>query len=214
MGTMRLALLFVSALLALGQTAAAQTSSPKKAAPVAAPKNYKLSGSPSATVTLEIYTDYECPHCRRLYLESIPDVIAKYVNTGKVRILHRDFPLPGHQYSKLAARYANAAGQIGKYEAVVTQIFTTQTEWSGNGSLDAVVAKVLSPAEMVKVREMVKSDSHLDDGVAADYVEGQRDQLTETPTTMVVANGKREKISGFLPASILESYIDQKLGKK
>jgi protein-disulfide isomerase len=37
--------------------------------------------------------------------------VADYVKTGKVRLIHRDFPLAMHQHSKLAARYANDRGK-------------------------------------------------------------------------------------------------------
>ncbi len=219
MEKMRTALLLVSALAAFAQAPSTPTAAPKKpAAPKsaeAAPaKNFKLSGSPSAACTIEIYTDYECPHCRRLYLETMPEILTKYLNTNKIQVLHRDFPLPGHQYSKLAARYANAAGQIGKYEMAVTQIFTTQADWSQNGNIDGAMAKVFAQADMVKIREMVKNDSHLDDSVTADFAMGQKDGLTETPTIMIVKGGKRERISGFMPANILGSYLDQKLAQK
>ena len=130
-------------------------------------------------MTIEVYTDYECPSCRNLYLETLPQLTAEYVATGKVRLIHRDFPLPKHQYSGLAARYANAAGEIGRYDLVANQIFKTQPEWSQNGNIDAQVAKVLPPGEMQKVRELVKTDSHLDDTKNADVAMGTRDNLTQ-----------------------------------
>ena len=54
------------------------------------PKNFKLSGSGLARVTCEVYTDYECPACARFYLTVAPQLVADYVATGKVKLLHRD----------------------------------------------------------------------------------------------------------------------------
>jgi protein-disulfide isomerase len=184
----------------------------KAAAPPVA-KNFKLSGSPSAPITLEVYTDYECPSCRTLYMDVLPPLEAQYVATGKVQLLHRDFPLTQHQYSRLAAKYANAAGQIGRYELVASQLFKTQPEWAQNGNVDATVAKVLPPGEMQKVRELVKSDPHLDDTVTADLAMGARDNLNQTPTMIIVNRGKRQKIDGAVPFNILKSYLDQILAK-
>jgi len=187
----------------------------KKAAAPATPmaKNFKLSGNPTAPLTLELYTDYECPSCRMFYLQVLPAVIANYVTTGKIQLLHRDFPLPMHQFSKVAARYANAAGQIGRYDLVAGQIFNTQPDWAQNGSIDAQVAKVLPPGEMQKVRDLVKSDSHLDDTVTADVSMGNTDGLNQTPTMVFVYKGKRQRIDGALPYEILKSYIDQMLAR-
>jgi len=53
--------------------------------------NFKEIGSAKAPITVEIYADYECPHCRALYMEVVPSLIAEFVKTGKVRLIHRDF---------------------------------------------------------------------------------------------------------------------------
>jgi protein-disulfide isomerase len=214
MESMRYFLLFVPALLLTAQTPAApkKASDHKALAAVSVPKNFKESGSPTAPVTVEIYTDYECPACRALYMETLPSLNQDFVATGKVHLLHRDYPLPQHQFSKLATRYANAAGAIGKYDVVANQIFVTQPDWSQNGNVDAAVAKVLSPADMEKVRAMVKTDSHLDDSVAQDVaMANNQDHLTQTPTIVIVAKGKRDVIAGGMPYSILKQYLDQKL---
>jgi protein-disulfide isomerase len=219
---MRYLLLFVPALLLTAQTPATTTVSNKKApehkalaTAVSIPKNFKESGSTTAPVTVEIYTDYECPACRDLYMNTLPSLNNDFVATGKVRLVHRDYPLPQHQFSKIATRYANAAGAIGKYDLVANQLFVTQPEWSQNGNVDGTVAKVLTPADMEKVRAMVKTDSHLDDTVAKDVaLANNTDHLTQTPTIVIVSkNGKRDVIGGGMPYSILSQYLKQKIAQ-
>jgi protein-disulfide isomerase len=142
----------------------------------------------------------------------LPVLRREYIDTGKVRLVHRDFPLPQHKYTRIATRYANAAGQIGRYDLVARQIFETQPDWDQNGSIDAQIAKVLPPGDLVKVRELVANDAHLDDSVNVDVQMGTyTDRLKETPTLVVVANGKRDVISGAPPYGILKQYIDSKL---
>lgn len=175
-------------------------------------KNFRESGSSTAPITIEIYADYECPHCRALYMDVLPSLMTEFVRTGKVHLIHRDYPLPGHASARLAARYANAAGQIGKYDLVANQIFQTQPEWSQNGNVDAAVAKVLSPAEMAKVRALVKNDAKLDESVDRDIEMGtDRDHITGTPTIVIVYKGKREVINSSVPYPILKSYLNSKL---
>jgi protein-disulfide isomerase len=174
---------------------------------------FKESGTVMAPITVELYTDYQCPHCRAFYLETLPLLTAEFVKTGKVRLIHRDFPLAQFQYSKTAMHYANAAGQVGKFEAVALQLFETQPDWAQNGNVDAAVAKVLTPAEMEKVRKLVKTDSHLDDSVARDVAMAtETDHVTSTPTIVIVYKGKRETITGGVPYSSLKSYLNGKLG--
>ena len=79
-----------------------------------------------------------------------------YVNTGKVYLIHRDFPLPMHAHSRVAAQYSRAAAQIGKLEAVEEALFQNQEKWEQSGDVDGTVAAALSPAEMNKVRALVK----------------------------------------------------------
>jgi protein-disulfide isomerase len=175
---------------------------------------FKESGTVMAPITVEVYTDYQCPHCRAFYLETLPLLNAEFVKTGKVRLIHRDFPLSQFQYSKTAMHYANAAGQVGKFDAVALQLFETQPEWAQNGNVDAAVAKVLTPAQMEKVRTLVKTDSHLDDSVERDVAMATgTDHLTSTPTVVIVYKGKRETITGGAPWPALKSYLNGKLGE-
>ena len=185
-----------------------QAAAPAKAAPV---RNFKESGSPAATVTCEIYSDYQCPSCAAAFAVVVPELTAEYVKTGKVKLVHRDFPLPQHQYSRLAARYANAAGRLGYYDAAVAQIFTTQAVWEKDGAVDRQLMGVLPPGAMQKVREMVANDRSLDDTVAADLTMAARDKINETPSLVVVAKGKRQVIPGVPNMPLLKSYLDDVL---
>ena len=100
---MRTLLLLLPTVLLFGQATT------KVAATNAKVTNFKETGSPSAPITLELFTDYQCPSCRMFYVDELPLVMSQYVNTGKVRLIHRDYPLPQHQYSRVATKYANAA---------------------------------------------------------------------------------------------------------
>src|SRR5713101_2549652 len=79
----------------------------------------KALGSKSAPITVEVFSDFQCPSCRTVYQSVMRPVIDNYVSVGKVYLVHRDFPLPMHKYSREAARWANAAAQIGKFDKEV-----------------------------------------------------------------------------------------------
>ena len=124
--------------------------------------------------------------------------------------MHRDFPLQQHAYARLAARYANAAGQLGQYGLVVNRIFSTQGIWSLNGDIDAQVAAVMPRDLMQKVRGLV-NDPKLDDTAAADMEMAREDHINQTPSLVIVAKGKRQLIAGIPPFSLLKSYLDELL---
>jgi protein-disulfide isomerase len=173
---------------------------------------FKESGTVMAPVTVELYTDFQCPHCRAFYMSSLQSLITDFVKTGKVRLIHRDFPLSQFQFSRTAIHYANAAGQIGKYDAVSMQLFESQPEWAQNGNVDAAVAKVLSPSEREKVRSIIKNDKHLDDSVDKDVAMGnETDHIMSTPAIIVVVKGKRETINGAPAYASLKAYLESKL---
>jgi protein-disulfide isomerase len=192
---------------------AAATSANPAAPANAAAENFafKTSGSASAPITLEIYSDYECPYCARFYNETVPLLVARYVATGKVKLVHRDFPLPQHPFARLAARYANAAGESGQYDLAVSCIFETQNAWRDNGNIDAQLAQVLPPGIMQKVRERVMNDSTLDHTVAADLGMVSKDHVNQTPSLVIDWNGKRENIGPPPSFGVLKNYLDQLL---
>jgi protein-disulfide isomerase len=199
----------------------AQALKPQAVAPAVVPtaptrgaRNYKESGSADARITCEVYSDYECPSCAAFYRDTMPLLIAGYVQTGKVKLLHRDFPLAQHPYAKLAAHYANAAGQAGQYDLAVNRLFETQDIWSVGGDIDSQLALVLPPAAMRKVRDMLAHDQRLDDTVAADQAMGAADRLRATPTLVVVWKGNRQAISPIPSYALLKSYLDDLLARQ
>jgi protein-disulfide isomerase len=172
---------------------------------------FKISGSASAPITLEIYSDYECPHCARFFDESVPLIFAEYVATGKARLIHRDLPLPQHRWAQLAARYANAAGELGQYDLAVNRIFQTQAAWRDNGNIDVQLAQVLPPGLMQKVREKVMNDSTLDHTIALDLEMVSKDRVNQTPSLVIESKGKRENIGPPPAFGVLKNYLDQLL---
>ncbi len=191
--------------LALTGAARAQT---KVAAAEAVP--VKALGSKSAPITMEVFSDYQCPACGQLYVQTLRQVIDNYVSAGKVYLVHRDFPLPAHKYARDAARWANAAAQIGKFEKVEEALYTRREAWENSGSIEAVVAAVLSPAELKKVRALVQSGK-LDAVIDKDVALGGTFKVQQTPTAIVTCRGQTYPIVGVVSYSILRRFFDDLL---
>ena len=182
---------------------------PHRSVPARKP-NFKETGSPTAPVACQLYSDYECPHCASFHLEILPQLVARYVDTGKVRLLHRDFPLSSHRYARMAARYANAAGEAGYYREAATRLFRTQAVWSGDGDIDGQLAQVVPPAAMEKVRTLIQSEPGGDDSLPADEAMARENHIDRTPT--LVCN--REVIAGNLSFSEIQVRLDQLLAQR
>lgn len=176
-----------------------------------AQSNGKTVGSPNAPVTLEVFSDFECPHCKHLHDDTLKAALADSIKNGKVQLVRRDFPLSQHKYAREAARYANAAGRIGLYDKVCDQLFATQEEWQTGGKtpgdVDAVVARVLSPADMAKVRKLAM-DPQIDAEITHDMELGAKVPLNQTPTLVLTSKGKPYPVAGYVSYDILKKLID------
>jgi protein-disulfide isomerase len=210
--------LLLAAVSVFAQTKAA----PKAAAPAVAPSapSFQLPpralGNPNAPICIEVYSDFECPTCKMLYLSTLKPLMNEYVNTGKVYLIHHDFPLPQHRYSRLAAQWADAAVVTGKYEVVADALFNQQDAWTATGKVQDVISSALSAADFAKAKEMF--DAHKGDITAiinADVKAGTDLKLQETPTTRVSKNGQviTDKQAGLISYAVLKKYLDQQLGK-
>ncbi len=168
-------------------------------------------GSKNAPIVMEVFSDFQCPACKTLFMTTNRQLMDNYVSTGKVYLIHRDFPLPMHAHSQVAAQYGRAAAQIGKFEAVEQALFENQERWEQNGDVDGAVAAVLSSAEMTKVRALVKSGT-LNAAIQKDVALGRLYNVSQTPTTVFHAKGQTFPYGGVMNYEILRNFLDQ-LGK-
>src|SRR5512135_2584771 len=109
------------------------------------PSGQMLGGSLNSPIRIEVFSDFQCPHCRDLYLGTIKPLLQEYASKDKVCVIYHEFPLAMHQYSREAARYSEAAGRLGQQKLlpVLDSIFTDQAQWAQDGSLEATVSKAL-----------------------------------------------------------------------
>ena len=72
-------------------------------------------GKADAPLTLVMFTDYQCPFCSRFEAQTLPEIKKQYIDTGKLRFVVRDLPLPFHPNAPKAAEAAYCAEEQGKY---------------------------------------------------------------------------------------------------
>jgi protein-disulfide isomerase len=169
----------------------------------------KSYGSKSAGVVMETFTDFQCPACKQLYVTTLQRVTDNYVDNNKVYMVHRDFPLPMHAYSRVAASYARAACHIGKCDTVEQTLFQNQEKWEANGDVKGTVAAVLTPAEMKKVQALVESGS-LEPLIERDKQLGQAVPVNQTPTMVIhTKDGQAYPVVGFVSYDTLKTLLDQ-----
>jgi protein-disulfide isomerase len=97
------------------------------AAPATTPVNAHVSmvlgdspalGSADAPLTLVEFADFQCPFCRRFHTTVFEEIKKNFVDTGKLRYVSRDLPLPMHDHATQAANAARCAGEQGQFWAM------------------------------------------------------------------------------------------------
>lgn len=174
---------------------------------------HKAFGSKTAPIIMEVFSDFQCPACKSFFLGTNRQLMDNYVSTGKIYLIHRDFPLPLHAYSRVAARYARAAAEIGKTEPAEQALFQNQEKWEQTGDVDGTVAAVLSASEMAKVRALVKGGT-LESGIDKDYALGQGYRVNQTPTSIIHFKGQTYPVAGIITYDVLKQFLDQLLSQK
>ncbi|MEZ5648453.1 MAG: DsbA family protein [Alphaproteobacteria bacterium] len=97
---------------------------------VIAPDDFVL-GKPEAPVTIIEYSSLTCPHCAAFHRETLPLLKERFINTGKAKLVLRDYPL-----DDVALRAATAAHCVGDsagtaaYFAFMDVLFHQQKEWA------------------------------------------------------------------------------------
>jgi protein-disulfide isomerase len=170
----------------------------------------KAEGNPEASIVMEVFASFDCPHCRDLHDQTIPLIVRDYVKTGKVYLVYREFPLSGqyHPFARDAANYAVAAGRVGKYVEVANALFKNQMTWAQNGKVWDTVAAALTPADQKKVQALVKDPGVISE-VQREYDAGVASGINATPTVFVNQGAKRYPINASqLHYGFLKSLLD------
>ncbi len=102
---------------------------------------YPAQGKADAPVTLVEFSDYQCPFCARHTAQTMPLLVENYVNTGKLRYVFMDNPIPSHRKAAKAAEAAHCAGDQGKYWEMHTAMFGAQVQ-IGLGKFDEFAQQV------------------------------------------------------------------------
>jgi protein-disulfide isomerase len=160
----------------------------------------KTEGSASAPLTIELYSDFQCPGCKGFHERTLSTLIKDYVVTGKAKLVYREFPMPAHQYARTAALYATAAARIGKYADVCNSLFAKQTQWAATGKVDEAACAALAPDVAKKLRALVKDPAVAAD-VQRDMDRGVAGGVNGTPMLAVTHKARR-----YAPVSANTNY--------
>lgn len=171
-------------------------------------------GSKNAKVTLVEFSDFQCPFCKRFVDETFSQIKQKYVDTGKVKIVFRHYPLAFHANAQKAGEAAECANRQGKFWEYHDVLFS-QGKADGTGLDIASLKKYADDLGLNKGTLGFKKDQFnqcLDSGATAEIVKndmavGSASGVSGTPTIFI--NGKT--IVGAQPLASFEQAIEAAL---
>jgi protein-disulfide isomerase len=152
-------------------------------------------GNDTAPVTMVEYSDYQCPFCKRYFDTVYPALKKEYVETGKLKIVFRDFPLAAiHPYARKAHEAAHCAGEQGQYWKMHDTLFQKASDLS--------LASLRQYAELAGF-DTQAFNSSLDSGkysarIDEETSEGTRIGVRGTPTFIIRPTGSGGTITGKL----------------
>lgn len=167
-------------------------------------------GSDKAKVTIVEFSDFQCPFCRVFFNDTYGQIKKEYIDTGKVRLVFRHYPLPFHDAARPSALAAACAQEQGKFWQMHDKMFAEQAK-KGTGTVAYGVPELKAWAAQVGVNTS-QFNSCLDSEkyasrVDTDTADGSKYGVSGTPSFFI--NG--ELLVGAQPFAQFKAAIDAAL---
>ena len=165
-------------------------------------------GVATAPVTIIEYSSLTCPHCAAFHTRTLPELTKRYIDTGKVRLVLRDFPLD--ETALKAAVIAHCAGPE-RAPKFVEVFFTQQQSWARAADPVQALTQLarlggLGEAEI----KACLADKDLENAILQARLDGeQKYDIRSTPSFII--GGKT--VPGALSADEFGAMIDPLLPK-
>lgn len=196
-------------------------SAPTPTAPTPAPTNNTpagvdddaVLGDENAEITLIEFTDYQCPFCQRHFNDTYGQIKSQYIDTGKVKLVVRDYPLSFHPHAQKAAEASECAADQDKFWEMHDMLFQNGAAWSNLP--DAVPTFKQYAADLGL--DTGEFDSCLDGGthageVAKDMADGSTAGISGTPGFWILGpDDQSQQISGAYPFASFQAAFDSML---
>jgi protein-disulfide isomerase len=153
---------------------------------VPGPLGDQVLGSADAPVTIIEYASMTCPHCAHFHETTYPELKKKYIDTGKVRFIFREFPLdPLAAAGSMLARCAGGE----KYFPMIESLFSQQKDWVTQKPLQPMLAIAKQAGFTQESFDKCLANQQMLDGIEASRTRAaQKLGVNSTPTFFI--NGK------------------------
>lgn len=160
-------------------------------------------GSPRAPVTLVEVADLQCPSCAGFAERSLPTLVSRYVETGRLRIVFKPLDVVGSQ-SLGAARVAVAAGQQGKLWPFVDLMYRNQGSENSGYVTSSYLSALANAVHGLngKAALAATSSASVNATIARSVAEAERSGADANPSFLLSRTGQKGR--PFQPTSSLD----------
>ena len=169
-------------------------------------------GDPNAPITLVEFGDYQCHYCNVFFQSIEKDILKNYVDTGKVKIIFKDYNIIGEDsvIASQGAHCANDQGLFWEYHDILYSNWTGENNgWASSENL-AIFAQQID-LNMNKWSECMKKGSH-SQIILKSNDDARTLELTGTPAFFIInSEGKVTKLFGAQPFEVFKKIFDNQL---
>lgn len=169
-----------------------------------------VSGKESAKVTIVEFSDFQCPFCGKFYTDTLPQIRKEYIDTGKVKLYYRHFPLDFHPAAFPGALASECANEQGQFWNFHDKVFGAQDKINVQGITADQIGQQFKAWATELGLDTTKFNSCYDSQkyktqVTNDNNDGKTAGVSGTPTFYI--NGTQ--LVGAQPFSAFKAAIDQ-----
>ena len=168
-----------------------------------------IMGNVDAPITILEWGDYQCTFCYKFHQNTLSIINEDFVETGKVKLVFKDFPLNGPD-SLLAAEASYCAEDQGKYWEYHDELYKNwggeRTGWITRESLDRFAVTV--DLNLDEFNECLNEQKY-HDRVTALHEFGKEVGIDATPSFLVFNDQKIIKIRGNQPLEVFLKTFDE-----
>ena len=159
-------------------------------------------GRKDAPVTIVEYASTSCPHCAHFYKTTFPELQRRYIDTGQVRYVFREYPLNDIDF--YAFMLARCAGN-DKFFSFVDVLFNQQQKWLVDSPLPPLTEIAKEAGFTDASLAACRADKKTFDGISWSSQHAAKFGVQSTPTFFI--NGA--KYTGDMPIEQLQKLIAQ-----